>query len=166
MNCLDALVESWHKQCRCVSNLVDKFDDRLLQVKSADDGWTAAMHFAHTHGVRLYWLRQVGKSEFPEIGSLYDKSTEEWTAIADLAQIKARLKESEDGVAKWVREAVESGVERCEPYDHPIYFLQHMVWHDGYHFSSLMQCLRNGGAEPDEEWEELNIWAQWRDAEI
>ncbi|MEZ5162818.1 MAG: hypothetical protein R2688_03510 [Fimbriimonadaceae bacterium] len=45
-----------------------------------------------------------------------------------------------------MREAVRIRLNDASQYDHPIYFLQHMVWHDGYHFSSLMQCLRNGGA--------------------
>ena len=60
-------------------------------------------------------------------------------------------------------------VEELEPmagehvvYDNPIPFLQHMVWHDGWHVGLIFLALRLNGQEPPEEWEEPNVWGQWR----
>ena len=54
------------------------------------------------------------------------------------------------------------------PSQHPgctntaVLFLQHMVWHDGWHVGLIFLALRLNGQEPPEEWEEPNVWGQWR----
>ena len=37
-----------------------------------------------------------------------------------------------------------------------------MVWHDGWHVGLIFLALRLNGQEPPEEWEEPNVWGQWR----
>ena len=36
------------------------------------------------------------------------------------------------------------------------------IWHDGWHVGLIFLGLRLNGQEPPEEWEEPNVWGQWR----
>jgi uncharacterized damage-inducible protein DinB len=51
--------------------------------------------------------------------------------------------------AKVVRDAVTSRLESGRPmdlhYDHPILFLQHMIWHEGYHHGQIKLALKVAG---------------------
>lgn len=118
---------------------------------------------AHMHGVRRYFLSQVAPAHGASLVSAY--ADKEGTPLAELDAIKACLKASE----KAVREAVKEGLERGGPmaganvvYDNAVLFLQHMVWHDGWHVGLIFLALRLNGQEPPEEWEEPNVWGRWR----
>jgi|GEM_PF-4118545 len=68
-----------------------------------------------------------------------------------------------------VDDALEQGLAHAgpfSPYDHAIYFLQHLVWHEGYHAGLLLLALRNVGREPSEMWQEQHIWELWRGPEV
>jgi uncharacterized damage-inducible protein DinB len=51
--------------------------------------------------------------------------------------------------AKAVRDAVKGKLEKGEAmnlhYDHPILFLQHMIWHEGYHHGQIKLALKLAG---------------------
>ena len=51
--------------------------------------------------------------------------------------------------AKAVRDAVKNRVETSREmnlhYDHPILFLQHMIWHEGYHHGQIKLALKLAG---------------------
>jgi uncharacterized damage-inducible protein DinB len=157
----DALLDSWTRQCRALDNLCRRFDGELLGAKPAEDGWTAAEHLCHTHGVRRYWLEKASGRQWP-LKSLFTERGGEYEPSADLAEIRRNLAESEAAVRDWVAEALASGETDAGHYDHPVLFLQHMIWHEGYHFGLLMLALRRAGAEPPEEWEDRNVWDLWR----
>lgn len=65
-----------------------------------------------------------------------------------------------------MRQGIESGGAPLEGenarYDNPVLLLQHMIWHDGWHVGLIFLALRLNGQEPPEEWEEPNVWGQWR----
>src|SRR5262249_33442374 len=89
----------------------------------------------------------------------------EGTPLADLEAIKRCLVASGGAV----RNAVEEGIKKGGPlkgehatYDNAVLLLQHMVWHDGWHIGLIFLSLRLNGQEPSEEWEEPNVWGQWR----
>ena len=163
MDIAEALLDSWDRQCRIVDAVATLIDEDNRHFKPSDDGMTLDRQLAHMHGVRRFFLSQVA----PEFAAnLVSASADaEGTPLADLDAIKACLKASE----KAVREAVRESLKKDDPmagsnvvYDNPVLFLQHMVWHDGWHVGLIFLALRLNGQEPPEEWEEPNVWGQWR----
>lgn len=159
MDAFEAVLESWRRQSRMTLNLLGLFDERLIRVKPAEDSWIAAGHFADIHGCRVGWLARAQGLPEPETGDLWFTTEDSWDFVTDLAVIRECLERSAAEVEAFVRSAGD-GPAGC--YDHPVIFLQHQLWHEGYHFGMLHLALRQGGAEPSEEWEEENVWGLWR----
>lgn len=163
MDVTEALLESWDRQCRIVNAIASRIDESNRKVKPSDDGWPLDFHLAHIHLVRRFWLSQV----WPERGAALGKSfVVDWvTPIEDLDAIRDHLKASGDAIREAVRELLEKGTGAVGGYDHPVLFLQHMVWHEGWHVGLLFLGLRRAGQEPPEEWEEAHVWGEWRTEE-
>src|ERR1022692_553057 len=152
MDLAEALLDSWDRQCRIVDAVASLINELNRHVKPSDDGMTLDRQLAHMHGVRRYFLSQVASKH--AAGLISASADKEGTPLADLDTIKACLKASE----KAVREAVREGLEKGGPmaggnvvYDNPVLFLQHMVWHDGWHVGLIFLALRLNGQEPPEE---------------
>lgn len=163
MDLSKALLDSWDRQCRIVNSVATLIDEENRHVAPSDDGWPLDQHLAHMHSVRRFFLSQVS----PEHGSGLPRATIDdlGTPLPDLDEIKECLKASEVAVRHAVEEALEKGGPMAGEhvvYDNPILFLQHMVWHDGWHIGLIFLALRMNGQEPPEEWEEPNVWGQWR----
>lgn len=159
----DALLDSWDRQCKIIDNLAAALTPELLQAKPDPNGWTIAFHLCHLHSTRRYWHMNANGLDSPVGPSLFTVvSEEEWVPSSDLDEIRARLAESAALVRSWVSEKIESGAQQCGNYDHPVFYLQHMVWHEGWHTGLIVLAMRLAGAEPTEEWECANIWDVWR----
>lgn len=163
MELAEALLDSWDRQCRIVDSVASLIDEANRHVKPSEDGMALDAQLAHMHSVRKYFLSQVAPEHVKDLTSAY--ADKEGTPIADLDAIKACLTAS----AKAVRDAVQEGIENGGPmkggnvvYDNAVLFLQHMVWHDGWHVGLIFLALRLNGQEPKEEWEEPNVWGLWR----
>jgi len=161
-----AILESWERQTRIFGNLVGRIDASNAQLKPSEDGWPIVGHLCHLYTCRAEWLSKVSPEHAIPWDAVWQKVDGAWQTIEDLDEVKRLLALSGEAVGTAVRTKLEEGAERVAPYDHPIFFLQHMVWHDGYHFGLIMLALRLGGQEPPEEWEERNVWGVWRDPEI
>jgi uncharacterized damage-inducible protein DinB len=60
-----------------------------------------------------------------------------------------------------VKARVEAGRGMDLHYDHPIFFLQHMVWHEGYHHGQIKLALKlTGRPIPDKKAGPLT-WRVW-----
>jgi len=156
----DAVLESWDRQSQIIANLLEKVPPELMDAKAGEDEWTLQQHFGHIQRVRRNFLGMIADPQADESQTWAD-ARDERAFSGDPAQILPALAES----AQQVRDLVEAGIANptpVGPYSHPIFFLQHMVWHEGWHASSIMHTLRANGHEPDEEWEEAKIWAIWR----
>jgi uncharacterized damage-inducible protein DinB len=55
------------------------------------------------------------------------------------------LEESARVVRDAVKRRVEEGRDMDLQYDHPILFLQHMIWHEGYHHGQIKLALKASG---------------------
>jgi len=154
MDVTEALLESWDRQCRIVNAVAARVDDANKNAKPSEDGWALGHHLAHMHKVRHYFLEQVA----PERSAgLTDTFVDGWeTPIQDLFVIKASLVHSGRVVRETVRDSLSAGTQ-LKRYDHPVLFLQHMVWHEGYHFSLIVLAIRNVGVGPEGDWYE-GIW--------
>jgi uncharacterized damage-inducible protein DinB len=167
MTANEALLESWTRQCKALDNLIGRLTPDLLKSKPSEDGWDIAFHLAHLHGTRRYWHAKAAGLDGPVGATLYkntEKEWEHWTGTTDLDEIRMRLKESQDLVHGFVADALESSsTERSANYDHPVLYLQHMIWHEGWHFALITLAMRLAGHEPPEEWEDANVWGVWRE---
>lgn len=160
MDVTEALLESWDRQCRIVDAVATRVDESNRKVKPSEDGWPLDQQLAHIHSVRRYWLSQIDRKRAATVGLSF---TDGWeTPIEDLDAIKALLKESAVAVRESVAAMLANGTQSKGGYDHPVLFLQHMVWHEGWHVGLIFLGLRLNGQEPGEEWEEPNVWGQWR----
>ena len=48
-------------------------------------------------------------------------------------------------------------------YDHPLLFLQHMIWHEGYHHGQIKLALKAAGQAFDDEVIGRITWDVWMD---
>ncbi|MBV6459787.1 MAG: hypothetical protein HONBIEJF_02940 [Fimbriimonadaceae bacterium] len=158
---LTLLLDSWNRNRRILANITSLVTDGNKEVKSSEDSFSIKEHLCHIHEVRHYWLGQVSKDEQAKLGDVYSQEGDTWIPIDDLAEIRRQLEISGQAVHDAVKERAGNG--QAGAYDDAIYFLQHMLWHDGYHFACILVGLRNAGNEPTEEWDEANVWGVWRD---
>ena len=159
---VNAIMESWERQTRILANLCSRIGEDERALKPSEDGWPIYAQLCHIHEVRQGWLTDVSPEIAATLGEVYTQNGETWTPITDLDEIKRQVALSSEAVGRAVREHLEAGSGRVGPYSHPIQFLQHMIWHDGWHFALITLALRLGGKEPSDEWEEENVWGVWR----
>ena len=163
----EIFLESWDRQCKILLNLASQVTTEALRsAKSSDKGMSIVEHLCHIHECRYGWLGKVSPKHQAQVGDVLQKSGENWLPITDFEEIKHQLSVSAQAIRDAVAEAIQDGKTRIPPYDHPVFFLQHMLWHEGYHFSLIRLALCKRGAEPSDAWEEKNVWALWRDEEI
>lgn len=164
MNLTEALLESWDRQCKIVEAVMSRIDEANRHAKPSEDGWELDKQLAHMHNTRKFFLSQIAPNHAAALGKTY--ADEIGTPIADLSEIKACVRASGAAVRAAVSEALDKGLEPMAggfvTYDNPVLFLQHMVWHDGWHVGLIFLALRLAGQEPPEEWEEEQVWGLWR----
>jgi uncharacterized damage-inducible protein DinB len=136
---LDALLDSWDRNNTIVVNLLRAVPEGGLEIRAMASSPSVAELFTHILYVRQVFIAE-GAPEF--VGEfLY----EEWRNERDPDRIAQMLNDS----AKTVRDAVRSRVETAQDmdlhYDHPILFLQHMIWHEGYHHGQIKLALKLAG---------------------
>ena len=73
------------------------------------------------------------------------------------------LNESGSAVREVVKSAVEAGKPMQVHYDHPVLFLQHMVWHEGYHHGQIKLALKSAGFPLSDKEAGPLTWDVWMD---
>jgi len=136
---LEALLDSWDRNNTILVNLLAAVPEGGLEAKAAEGSPSVGELFAHIHYVRLVFLSE----DAPEFGTILPSV--EWTAEYDAARMAEMLDESSRAVRAAVKSRVETGREMNLHYDHPILFLQHMIWHEGYHHGQIKLALKVAG---------------------
>lgn len=154
---LEALLDSWDRNNTILINLFRALPEATLEARAMDDSPSVGELFGHIHYVRLVFVSE----DAPEFAAAVPEN--EWFVERDRARMIEMLNDS----ARVVRDAVESrlnaGREMNLHYDHPILFLQHMIWHEGYHHGQIKLALKlNGHPMPDEQAGPLtwDVWMQ------
>lgn len=133
---LEALLDSWDRNNAILVNLLRALPEGGLEARVLADSPSVAEMFTHIHYVRLVFIAE----DAPEFARALPDN--EWAAERDPDRLAPMLNES----AKAVRDAVKSRVEKSRDmrvhYDHPILFLQHMIWHEGYHHGQIKLALK------------------------
>jgi uncharacterized damage-inducible protein DinB len=152
---LDALLDSWTRNNTILLNLLRVLPAKGLEARVSADSPTVAEMFTHIHYVRMVFISE----DAPEIA--VDIPQQEWTNEHDPGRIAQMLNESAKAVLNAVKGRLELGRDMALHYDHPILFLQHMIWHEGYHHGQIKLALKlTGHPIPDNQAGPLT-WGIW-----
>ena len=154
---LDALLDSWDRNNTILVNLLRGLPEGGLQASAAEGGPSVSEMFTHIHYVRLVFVSE----DAPDFATaLPDK---EWTGERDRNRIAQMLNESAKTVRNAVKNRIEARREMDLHYDHPILFLQHMIWHEGYHHGQIKLALKRTGHPLKDEDAGPITWDVWMD---
>lgn len=162
----EILLESWDRDTRILNSLATLITEENRKAKPSPDGMSLDEQLAHIHTVRQGWLHAISPEHEKVTENVYVQQGVHWVMIDDLQKIKDQVEISGQAIRQAMSDLIDSGATRVGPYEHPIFFLQHMVWHEGWHVGLIFLALRLNGQEPEEAWEERNVWGIWRDPEI
>ena len=143
MDVTEALLDSWDRQCRIVDAVMTRIDDSNKHFKPSEDGMALDEQLAHMHNTRKWFLKNVA----PEIGTPLGKSyiDDKGTPVQNLEELKGMVRASGVAIRQATDELIKKGMVKAGYYDNPILFLQHMVWHDGWHVGLIFLALRLNG---------------------
>ena len=154
---LDALLDSWNRNNIILTNLLRALPHSALDVRAMEGSPSVAELFGHIHYVRLVFVSEDAPELAPSVPE------EEWFVERDTARMAQMLNDSAKAVRDAVKSKLESGQEMNLHYDHPILFLQHMIWHEGYHHGQIKLVLKLAGRPmPDDQAGPLtwDVWMQ------
>jgi uncharacterized damage-inducible protein DinB len=133
---LESLLDSWDRNNTILVNLLRAIPEGALEVSAMEGSPTIAQLFTHIHFVRLVFVLE----DAPEFARPLPK--EEWAVEHDRDRVAQMLNDSARAVRDAVQSRIESGREMNLHYDHPSLFVQHMIWHEGYHHGQIKLALK------------------------
>lgn len=154
-NLLVPVLDSWDRNNAILVNLLRAAPEAGLEARAAADSPSVAEMFTHIHYVRMVFLSE----DAPEFADAV--SYEEWMKERDPDRIAQMLSESARSVRDAVRARLESSSDMDLHYDHPILFLQHMIWHEGYHHGQIKLALKLTGQRLADEDAGPVTWSVW-----
>jgi uncharacterized damage-inducible protein DinB len=154
---LEALLDSWDRNNAILVNLLRLVPKDGLEVKPMENSPSVAQLFTHIHYVRLVFVEE----DAPEFSQAPVKHEREWAVERDPDRIAEMLNESARAVRDAVKSRVEKGGKMDVHYDHPILFLQHMIWHEGYHHGQIKLALKLAGRPITNKEAGPGTWRVW-----
>lgn len=154
---LDVLLDSWDRNNTILINLLRAIPTEGLEAKVMMSSPSVAQLFTHIHFVRLVFISE----DAPEFAR--QLPDEQWAFERDHSRIEEMLNESAIAVREVVKSGVGAGRAMQVHYDHPILFLQHMVWHEGYHHGQIKLALKSAGFPLSDEQAGPLTWDIWMD---
>ena len=155
-NLLEALLDSWDRNNTILLNLLHAVPEGGLEARVMDGSPTVGQMFTHMHFVRLIFVLE----DAPEFAS-DDLPEQEWMDERDVGRIAQMLGESAKTVRDVVKARVETNQSMNQHYDHPILFLQHMIWHEGYHQGQIKLALKLTGSPISDQEVGAGTWGVW-----
>ncbi len=152
---LEALLDSWDRNNTILLNLLRALPNGGLETRAMAGSPSVAQLFTHIHFVRLVFVLE----DAPEFAAALPE--EEWLVERDPARIANMLNHSAKVVCDAVRSRVEAGRDMDLHYDRPILFLQHMLWHEGYHHGQIKLALKLAGHPITNEQAGPLTWGVW-----
>jgi uncharacterized damage-inducible protein DinB len=152
---LDTLLDSWDRNNTILVNLLRAIPEGGLEARAMDSSPSVGEMFFHMHYVRLVFVFE----DAPEFSK--NVPEKEWLVERDRDRMAALLNDSAKAVRDAVKGRMHGGRQMDLHYDHPILFLQHMIWHEGYHHGQIKLALKLAGNPiPNEEAGPLT-WRIW-----
>jgi len=154
---LDDLLDSWDRNNAILVNLLRIIPEGGLDARATPDSPSVGEMFSHVHYVRLVFIEE----DAPDFA--VPVPTDEWRTERDRERMAQMLNESAWVVRGAVKDRVDTGREMKVHYDHPILFLQHMIWHEGYHHGQIKLALKIAGHPLSDETAGPATWDVWMD---
>jgi uncharacterized damage-inducible protein DinB len=152
---LEAVLDAWDRNNTILVNLVRLVPEGGLEAWAGEGSPSVAQMLTHIHYVRLAFIEE----DAPEFAKKLPEK--EWTEEKDAERIVEMLHES----ARAVREVAEKKIASCGEmklhYDHPLLFLQHMIWHEGYHHGQIKLALKLAGRPISNQEAGPGTWRVW-----
>lgn len=158
---LEALLDSWDRNNTILVNLLRVLPPGALEVRATQSGPSVAQMFTHMHYCRLILISEDAPELAPRL--FKELPAEEWAPEADPNRIAVMLNDSGKAVREVAKAKIESGGEMKVHYDHPILFLQHLIWHEGYHHGQIKLALKLAGHPIDDNLAGPVTWHVWFD---
>jgi len=152
---LEALLDSWDRNNTILINLLRILPERGLEARAMEGSPSVAQLFTHIHYVRLVFVSE----DAPEFAKQLPEN--EWMGERDATRITQLLNDSAEVVRKAVKGRLASGQDMNLHYDHPILFLQHMIWHEGYHHGQIKLALKAAGCPISDDHAGPVTWDVW-----
>jgi uncharacterized damage-inducible protein DinB len=152
---LEALLDSWERNNAILVNLLRGLPEGGLYVRTMEGSLTVAELFTHIHFVRLVFLSEDAPAFAPELPQ------KEWVNEGDPKRIEQMLNDSATAVRDAVKSIIENGRAMTVHYDHPVLFLQHMIWHEGYHHGQIKLALKLSGHPLNDDEIGPATWGVW-----
>jgi len=156
-NLLEVILESWDRNNRILVNLLRALPAGGLEARVMVGSPSVAEMFTHIHFVRLIFLSE----DAPEFAS--QLPPREWVSEDNPDRIAAELDRSGTAVRDAVQSRIRSGQELDLHYDHPLFYIQHMIWHEGYHHGQIKLALKVTGRPYEDEEIGPLTWDIWID---
>lgn len=151
---LETLLDSWDRNNAILVNLLRLVPEGGFETSAAEGSPTVGQLFTHMHFVRLAFISENA----PEFAK---PVPDEWVAERDVERLALMLNESAAALREAVSGRLESGLPMNQHYDHPILFLQHMIWHEGYHHGQIKLALKLTGQPIADKQAGRGTWGVW-----
>jgi uncharacterized damage-inducible protein DinB len=165
MTPLDAILETWNRNTTVVLNILNALPEGGIDARDTNGQWTVAHHLADMQGANVYWLEKSSPEFAVGLSVLY-REDESLPAGFDpernIDTIKTGFKNAAEAVARAVRHHVDTQKPFGDVYEHPIFFLQHMLWHQAYHTGQIMWALKQSGMRFSDDQAFEMIWKELR----
>ena len=152
---IDALLNSWDRNNTILVNLLRAIPQDAWEVRPMEGSPSVTELFSHIHYVRLILVNE----DVPELAR--ELPGDEWVAEPDRERMAALLQFSARAVRDAARSRLDAGGAMDLHYDHPILFLQHMIWHEGYHHGQIKLALKMAGRPISDEIAGPISWDVW-----
>jgi uncharacterized damage-inducible protein DinB len=154
-NLIEAALDSWDRNNRILLNLLQAAPASCHNARVVATSPSVIEMFAHIIYVRLIFILE----DAPE--SAGRAHPREWLRETNPERLASGL----DSSARAVRDAVEDRLRSGQPmqqhYDHPLLFLQHMIWHEGYHHGQIKLALKVAGQPLEDKEIGPLTWSVW-----
>ncbi|MBI3477281.1 MAG: damage-inducible protein DinB [Acidobacteria bacterium] len=156
-NLLEALLDSWDRNNTILINLLRAVPEGGLEVRAMESSPSVGEMLMHIHYVRLVFVSE----DAPDFAKPMPEG--EWRTERD--RNRNRMVQMLNDSAKVVRDVLRNRVETCGQmnlhYDHPVLFLQHMIWHEGYHHGQIKLALKLAGHPISDDEAGPGTWSVW-----
>jgi len=152
---LEALLDSWDRNNTILVNLLRALPEAVWDFRPAAGSPTVGELFTHIHYCRLVFVLE----DAPEFARPLPEK--EWAAERDRGRLARMLTDSATTVRDAVESRIDSGRAMELHYDHPIHFMQHMIWHEGYHHGQIKLTLKATGRPITDRQAGRPTWGVW-----
>lgn len=161
---LDLLLESFRRNARVNTFLLDALTPADLALSDGHGGWTVGHHLEHLANFRVGWLSAMTPRHAEGLTQL--------NAGNDQRDLNA-LGQAFSSGDKAAIQAVQTHLQSGEPFadlwnegtysSSPAHFLQHTIVHDSHHRGQIMALLRLNGRSKEQMDRLEEHWGIWRE---